>query len=122
MALQDENWGQQARAVARFVRVQPRKVRIVCDLIRGKSAAEALVLLEFMPQRAAGVVRDVLRSAVANAVQNFELDPELLVVAHATADQGPVSKRIHPRARGRAFPILKRTSHVTVVVRQRLVG
>jgi large subunit ribosomal protein L22 len=109
---------QEARAVARFVRAQPRKVRIVLDLIRGKPAGEALAILRFVPNRAARLVDSVLRSAIANATHNYDLDPDLLYVARATADQGPVAKRIHPRARGRAFPILKRTTHITVVVRQ----
>ncbi len=109
----------EARAVARFVRAAPRKVGIVCDAIRGKSAGEALAILQFLPNRAAGLVASVLRSAIANATHNYELDAELLYVAGATADQGPVQKRIHPRARGQAFPILKRTTHITVVVRQR---
>ncbi len=114
-------WGQQAEARARYVRVPPRKARAVCAVIQGKPVGEAMVLLRFLPQQAAGVVGKVLRSAIANAVQNLELDPDGLYVASATADQGPVSKRVHPRARGRPFPILKRTSHVTVVVRQRNV-
>ena len=114
----EEDLVREARAVARFVRAQPRKVRIVLDLIRGKPAGEALAILRFVPNRAARLVDSVLRSAIANATHNYDLDPDLLVVALATADQGPVAKRIHPRARGQAFPILKRTSHITVVVRQ----
>ncbi len=109
----------QAKAVARFVRAQPRKVRIALDVIRGKPAGEALAILAFLPNRAARLVDCVLRSAVANATHNYDLDPDLLYVAGATADQGPVGKRIHPRARGQAFPILKRTSHITVIVRER---
>ena len=115
----EEDLVREARAVARFVRVAPRKVRIVLDVIRGKRVEEAMVLLQLLPNRAAGLVADVLRSAVANATHNYDLDPELLYVAVATADQGPVAKRIHPRARGQAFGILKRTAHITVVVRQR---
>ncbi len=109
----------EARAVARFVRVAPRKVRIVLDVIRGKPVGEALAVLQFLPNRAAALTAVVLRSAIANATHNYDLDPDLLYVAGATADQGPVAKRIHPRARGQAFAILKRTSHITVVVRQR---
>lgn len=108
-----------ARAVARFQRGSARKVGIVCDAIRGKPVGEALATLQFLPQRAARLVEGVVRSAVANATHNYDLDPELLYVESATADQGPVMKRIHPRARGRAFPILKRTCHIRVVVRQR---
>ena len=109
----------EARAVARFVRGSPRKVRIVCDAIRGKPVGEALAVLRFLPNRAATLVDGVLRSAVANAAHNYDLDAEDLFVAAATADQGPMMKRIHPRARGRPFGILKRTCHIGVVVRQR---
>ena len=109
----------EARAVARFVRVQPRKVGIILDAVRGKAAGEAMAILHFLPNRAAGLVADVLRSAVANATHNYELEPGLLFVAEARADPGPMSKRVHPRARGQAFPILKRTTHITVVVRER---
>ena len=114
----EEDLVREARAVARFVRVQPRKVRIVLDAIRGKPVGEALAVLRFLPNRAATLVSDVLRSAVANATHNYDLDPNLLFVSGATADQGPVAKRVHPRARGQAFAILHRTSHITVVVRQ----
>ena len=109
----------QARAVARFVRVQPRKVGIVLDAVRGKLAGEAMAILHFLPNRAAGLVADVLRSALANATHNYDLEAGLLYVAEARADPGPMSKRVHPRARGQAFPILKRTTHITIVVRER---
>ncbi len=109
----------QARAVARFVRVQPRKVGIVLDAVRGKSAGEAMAILHFLPNRAAGLVADVLRSAIANATHNYDLEAGLLYVVEARADPGPMSKRVHPRARGQAFPILKRTTHITIVVRER---
>ncbi len=115
----DADLVREARAVLRHVRAQPRKVRIVLDLIRGKPAGEALAILRFVPNRAARLVDGVLRSAIANATHNYDLDADLLYVAATTADQGPVAKRIHPRARGQAFPILKRTTHITVVVRQR---
>ena len=119
VAAPDEDLVREARAVARFVKVAPRKARIVLDAIRGKSVGEALAILQFLPNRAAGLVASELRSAIANASHNYDLDPDLLLVALATADQGPVGKRIHPRARGQAFPILKRTAHITIVVRQR---
>jgi large subunit ribosomal protein L22 len=109
----------EARAVARFVRVPPRKARIVVDLVRGKPVRQALDLLRLLPQRAARIVAKVVRSAAANAEHNYDLDAEELYVARAFVDQGPVLKRIHPRARGQAFPILRRTSHITVVVRER---
>lgn len=114
-----EDLVREARAVARFVRVAPRKVRIVLDAIRGKQVGVALATLQFLPNRAAGIVATVLSSAIANATHNYDLDADLLYVAVATADQGPVAKRIHPRARGQAFAILKRTAHITIVVRQR---
>lgn len=117
-ALYEEALVMEARAVARYVKAQPRKVRIVLDAIRGKPAGEALAILQFLPNRAAGLVAQVLRSAIANATHNYDLDPRLLFVAGAMADQGPMAKRYHPRARGRAFPILKRTCHITIVVRQ----
>ena len=109
-----------ARAVARYQRGSPRKMGIVCAAIRGKAVGEALAILQFLPNHAARVVEGVLRSAAANATHNYDLTGDLLYVASATADPGPMAKRIHPRARGRPFAILKRTTHVTVVVRQRL--
>lgn len=112
----------EARAVARFVRIAPRKVRLVIDLIRGKPVEEALTLLDFVPKRASGLVGKVLRSAVANAEHNHDLKRADLVVAEAFVDQGPTMKRWHPRQRRRAFPILKRTSHITVVLRSRKEG
>lgn len=112
----------EARAVARYLRISPYKVRIVLDLIRGKSVAEALNILRFTPKRAAGVVAKVVKSAAANATNNFDMDEDRLYVAETYADQGPVMKRFQARARGQAFPIMKRTSHITVVVREREEG
>ena len=106
----------ETRAVAKYIRITPRKVRIVLDLIRGKNVAEAFAILKFTPKAGADVVEKVLRSAVANAENNFDMDADKLFVKTAYADQGPTLKRIHPRARGQAFKILKRTSHVTIVV------
>ncbi|MDK2785063.1 MAG: large subunit ribosomal protein [Bacillota bacterium] len=106
----------EAKAVARYVRISPRKVRIVLDLIRGKSVTEALGILRFTPKRGSRLVEKVLRSALANAENNLDLDPENLYVVRAYADEGPRLKRYHPRRMGQAFPILKRTSHITVVV------
>ena len=106
----------ETRAVAKYIRITPRKVRIVLDLIRGKNVAEAFAILKFTPKAGADVVEKVLRSAVANAENNFDMDADKLFVKTAYADQGPTLKRIHPRSRGQAFKILKRTSHVTVVV------
>ena len=106
----------ESKAVAKYVRIAPRKVRVVMDLIRGKNVAEAFANLKFTPKAGAEVVEKVLRSAVANAENNFDMDVEKLYVKTAFADQGPTLKRIHPRSRGQAFKILKRTSHVTIVV------
>ncbi len=112
----------EARARARYVRIAPRKVRIVIDLVRGKPAKEALDLLRFVPKRASRVVAKVIRSAVANATHNYEMDEGRLYIAEAYVDEGPALKRIRPEMRGQAFPIRKRTSHVTVVLRERGEG
>jgi large subunit ribosomal protein L22 len=109
----------EARAVARYVRVSPRKARVVIDLIRGKGVGEAASILQFNTRAAAEIVGKVLNSAVANAEKNQKLSPETLFVSEAYVDEGPTLKRIKPRAMGRAFRINKRTSHVTVVVKQR---
>jgi large subunit ribosomal protein L22 len=109
----------EARAVARFVRVSPRKARLVVDLIRGKSAAEAATILRFTEKGSAEVIGKVLASAVANAEHNLKLNPETLFVSEAFVNQGPSLKRIQPRAMGRAFKILKRSAHITVIVKQR---
>lgn len=104
------------KATARYIRMSPRKVRRVLNQIRGRSYAEALVILEFMPYRSCEPVLKVLRSAVANAEHNEGLDPRTLVVSTAFADQGPSLKRFRPRAQGRAFQIRKPTCHITVAV------
>lgn len=109
----------EARAVARYVRISPRKVRQVIDLIRGKDVGEALTVLRYTPKRAAGLVEKVLRSAMANAENNHEMDVASLYVAKAYVDQGPTLKRIMPRARGMADRIRKRTSHITVILKEK---
>lgn len=111
----------EAKAQARFVRITPRKVRRVIDVIRGQRALEAIDVLRFAPQGAAQPVLKLVESAIANAQyaaeQNGEdFDEENLVISRAFADEGPTMKRIQPRAQGRANRILKRTSHITVVV------
>ena len=108
----------EAKAQARFIRVTPMKARRVVDLIRGKSAPEALAVLQFAPQAASEPVGKVLDSAIANAENNHDLDRESLVVTEAFVDEGPTLKRFRPRAQGRAYRIRKRTSHITVVVSQ----
>ena len=107
---------EQVRAIARYIRMSPLKVRRVLDQIRGRSYREALMILEFMPYRACEPVLKVLRSAVANAENNFGLDRETLVISEAFADQGPVLKRFRPRAQDRAYMIRKPTCHITVAV------
>ncbi|WP_026922767.1 50S ribosomal protein L22 [Glycomyces arizonensis] len=106
----------QARAVARYVRVAPRKARRVVDLVRGLPVDEALTTLEFAPYSAAEVVYKVIASASANAENNLGLDPESLLIAEIKVDEGPTMRRYRPRAHGRAYRINKRTSHITVVV------
>ena len=109
----------EAKAVAKYIRIAPRKVRVVMNLIRGKSVAEAFAILKFTPKAGADVIEKVLRSAVANAENNFDMNVDELYVSSAYVDQGPTLKRIHPRSRGQAFSIFKRTSHVTVVVSEK---
>jgi len=109
----------EARAVARFQRVSPRKARLVVDLIRGKSVEEARTILAFSPRAAAEIVEKTLNSAVANAERILRVKASDLVVGTTYVDEGPTVKRIRPRAMGRAYRINKRTSHITVIVKQR---
>ncbi|MBD1840637.1 50S ribosomal protein L22 [Coleofasciculus sp. FACHB-64] len=109
---------EEVKAIARYIRMSPHKVRRVLDQIRGRSYREALIVLEFMPYRACDPVRKVLRSAAANAEHNAGLDPARLVVSKAYADQGSTLKRFRPRAQGRAYQIRKPTCHITVAVAQ----
>jgi len=109
----------ESKAVAKYVRIAPRKVRVVMNLIRGKNVAEAFAILKFTPKAGADAIEKVLRSAVANAENNFNMDVDNLYVSTCFVDQGPTLKRIHPRSRGQAFKILKRTSHITVAVDER---
>ena len=109
----------EVKAVAKFVRIAPRKVRIVMNLIRGKNVADAFAILKFTPKRGSKFIEKVLKSAVANAENNFDMDIEKLFVSTCFVDQGPTLKRIHPRSRGHAFGILKHTSHITVMVSEK---
>lgn len=109
----------QAKSVAKYIRIAPRKVRIVMDLIRGKNVGEAFAILKYTPKVGSEVIEKVLKSAVANAEHNYDMNADKLYVSEAYVDQGPTMKRIHPRSRGQAFKILKRSSHVTVVVKER---
>ena len=106
----------EVKAVAKYVRIAPRKVRIVMDLIRGKKIDDAFAILKFTPKRGSKFIEKVLKSAVANAENNFDMDTDKLYVSTCFVDQGPTLKRIHPRSRGQAFGILKHTSHITVMV------
>lgn len=111
-----------AKATAKTVRIAARKVRLVVDLIKGKSVAEAAAILDFTPRGASPVVSKVLKSAVANAENNFDLDSENLFVSEAFVNEGPTLKRFRPRAKGSASPINKRTSHITIVVSEKRGG
>ena len=110
----------EVRAIGRFIRIPPRKARLVMDMVRGKDINEALSVLRFTPKHAARVVEKVLRSAVANAQQNHGVkDIDFLFVKRAYADNGPTMKRFRQRAMGRATPIKKRTSHLTIVLEEK---
>ena len=102
-----------AKAVAKTVRIAPRKARLVVDLIRGKKIGDAISILKFTPRSASPIVEKVLMSAIANAEHNFDLDVENLYVSEAYVNEGPTMKRFRPRAKGSASPINKRTSHIT---------
>ncbi len=109
----------EGRAVARYQRIAPRKARIVMDLIRGKSVPEAIAILQHTPKRGARIISKVVRSAVANADHNFDMDVESLQITRAFVDEGPTLKRWRPQFRGMPAVIRKRTSHITVVVGER---
>lgn len=112
----------EAKSVARYVRIAPRKVRIVMDLIRGKNISDALAILRFTPKAASPILEKVLKSAVANAEHNYDMDVNDLYISQAFADQGPTIKRFRPRAQGRASRINKKTSHITIVVAEKKEG
>lgn len=106
----------QAKAITKQVRIAPNKVRPVMDLVRGKPVVRALAILNYMPHKAAREIARTIKSAAANAENNFEMAPDDLIVKLIYADEGPALKRIMPRARGRADRIRKRTTHITVIV------
>jgi len=106
----------EVRAVSKYVRVSPLKVKMLAGAVKGKPVESGLQMLKFMPQKAAGILEKIIRSAVANADQNADVDVDLLVIRNITADQGPTLKRWKARARGRGTRILKRTSHITVIL------
>ena len=109
----------EARAEHKFARISPRKVCIVCDLIRGKDVKTAQALMMNSPKAASELMIKVLKSAVANAENNFDMDPDKLYVKATYANPGPILKRGMPRAQGRMYRINKRTSHITIVVAEK---
>ena len=109
----------EARAEHKFARISPRKVSVVCDLIRGKDVKEAEAILQNTPKAASELLIKVLKSAAANAENNFDMDPEKLYVKTTYANPGPILKRGMPRAQGRMYRINKRTSHITIVVAEK---
>lgn len=108
----------EAKAILRFARVSPRKVRRTANLIKGKKAGDALIVLRFLPHASARVVMKILKSAMANAEQKKIADPESMKITKAIVEQGPSMKRMMPRAMGRANIIRKRTSHITLILEE----
>ena len=109
----------EAIAKMRYIRISPRKVKIVLDLIRGKDAATAMGIIKNTPKSASEYLEKLLKSAVANAENNFGMDASKLYISECFVCPGPTLKRIMPRAQGRAFRILKRTSHITLAVKEK---
>ena len=109
----------EAKASVKYVRISPRKVQIVCDLIRGKDLGTAVAILMNTRKAASEPLLKLLKSCKANAENNFEMNPEKLYVSQIFVCPGPILKRIRPRAQGRAFRVLKRTSHVTIVLKEK---
>lgn len=108
-----------AQAHLKYARISPRKVKIVCDLLRGKDVKKATAILMQTPKSASELMLKLLKSAAANAENNHEMDPERLYVSAVYATPGPIIKRIMPRAQGRAYRINKRTSHITIEVKEK---
>ncbi len=106
----------ETRAAARFIRISPRKIRLIMDQVRGKRAEEALNMLAFAPQKGARILNKLIQSAVSNAEQDTNVDVDALYIKRIYADEGPTIKRWRPRAQGRATRIRKRTSHLTVIL------
>jgi len=109
----------EARATLRYARISPRKVKIVIDLIRNKPVGEAISIIKHTPKAASEILEKLLNSAIANAENNHNMDVDKLYIAEAYANQGPTLKRIMPRAQGRAYRIRKRTSHITLVLKEK---
>ena len=110
----------EVKAVAKYIRISPRKVRILVDGIKGKPVEKGLDAVKFMPQKAAGILEKLIRSAVANADQNASIDVDSLIIRNIIVDGGPTLKRFKARARGRGTRILKRTSHITVILAEEI--
>ena len=108
----------QSKAIAKTVRIAPRKVRLILDLVRGKEVGEAISILKLTNKRSSPVVEKLVKSAVANAEHNYDMDIDNLYISEIFADEGPTMKRFRPRAQGRATKINKRTSHITVIVEE----
>ena len=109
----------EVRAITRYLPISPRKLRLVCDKVRGMDAQEALIVLDYMPQKGSALVSKTLNSALANAANNFDLNPDDLFVSQIYAGDGPTLKRFKAGARGRFKPRLKRTSHLWVILSER---
>jgi len=109
----------EVKAISRYVRISPQKVRMIAGAIKGKPVETALGILTFMPQKSAGIVEKIVRSAASNADHNHGLDVDSLIVDNLIVDQGPTLKRFRARARGRGARILKKTSHITVVLAEK---
>lgn len=109
----------EVRAISRNIRVSPRKARLVCDAVRGKDVRQAMAILRFLPQKSAPIIAKALKSASANAENNYDLDPSTLYVKYIFADDAPQIKRGEFRARGRFNRIIKRSCHITVIVEER---
>jgi len=108
----------EAKAVGNYVRISPQKARLVANTVRGMNADKAITTLRFMPKKGAVVLRKIIESAVANASQDDQIDVDNLYIKKLTVDDGPSLKRIRPRAMGRATQIIKRTSHITVILEE----
>ncbi len=109
----------EAKAIVRHVRIAPRKAQLVVDLVRGKNIDEALAILKYTPKAAAPIIEKLVKSAVANAENNYNMDADRLYISDIYANQGPTMKRFRPRAMGRATTIRKRTSHIGVVLKEK---
>ena len=116
---EQETLVKEAKATLKFARISSRKIKIVADLIRGKNVDEALAIVKFTPKASSEIIEKLLKSAIANAENNHEMKHENLYVAEIFANQGPTLKRIRPAAKGSAVRIRKRTSHITIVLKEK---